>query len=84
MSSSQLVFGYNVSGSLKVLKVKFMSESYKTNMMDFVSWCKEYFSQATSLAKNALASSQSEANEHFDGKTIEQQFPGCFSGPNVV
>ncbi len=74
---SELVFGHNVRGPLKVLKEKFMCDSFKTTIVDFVSQCKERLSQTTSLAKKALASSQSGMKEQSCRATVEQQFqPG--------
>lgn len=77
-----------------------MSESSKTNVKDFVFQCKKRLGCATSVAKQALASSQSEKKERYDRKAVERQLqpgdkvpvlltPGSalsarFSGPYVV
>lgn len=58
-SAAKLVFGHNVHGPLKVLKEQFMSGSFsKTNVLDFVSQCRESLHCVSSLAKAAFSSSQ--------------------------
>lgn len=60
LSLAQLnLVGRNMRGSIKVLKELFIfSSSPKSNMLDFISQCKEWLHHAISLAKEALSSSQ--------------------------
>lgn len=49
----------------------------KTNVTDFVLWCRERLQRAVRLAKKALSISQVNMKERFDKKTVDQQFqPG--------
>lgn len=75
---SPAVFGHNVRGPLKVLKEQFMSSSSpKTNVLDFVSQCREHLHHASSWAKEALSSSWAGMKKWFDRKAVERQFqPG--------
>uniref|UniRef100_A0A671WFH3 Gypsy retrotransposon integrase-like protein 1 n=1 Tax=Sparus aurata TaxID=8175 RepID=A0A671WFH3_SPAAU len=76
-SPAELVFGHNVRGPLKVLTEKFMLESEKMNVLDFVSQCRERLHRASTLAKEALAASQSDMKRRFDRKAVVRQFnPG--------
>ena len=77
-SPAELVFGHNVRGPLKVLKEKLVCSSPpKTNVLDFVSQCRERLHHATKLAKESLASSQVSMKERFDKRAVKRQFqPG--------
>ena len=66
-SPAELVFGHNVRGPLKVLKERFMSDSsQETNILDFVSQCRERLHRAVLLAKEALCSSQESMKTRFE------------------
>ncbi len=77
-SPSELVFGHNVRGPLKVLKEQLVAgSSSKSNVLDFVSQCREHLHRATSLAKEALSSSQVRMKQHYDKNAVERKFqPG--------
>ena len=77
-SPAELVFGHNVRGPLKVLKEQFMSDSsQETNVLDFVSKCRERLHRAVLLAKEALSSFQDSMKTQFDRKAVGRQFqPG--------
>ncbi len=77
-SPSELVFGHNVRGPLKVLKEQLVAgSSSKSNVLDFVSQCKERLHRATSLAKEALSSSQVRMKRQYDKNAVERKFqPG--------
>lgn len=77
-SPAELVFGHSVRGPVKVLKEQLMSVSTpKTNVLDFVSQRREWIHRASSLAKEALSSSQRGMKKLFDRKAVERQFqPG--------
>ena len=77
-SPAELVFGHNVRGPLKVLKECFLSQTFSgDNMSDFVLKCKERLQRATSLAKEALLSSQTRMKKRFDQRAIIRHFnPG--------
>ncbi len=99
-SPSELVFGHNVRGPLKVLKEQLVAgSSSKSNF--FVSQCRERLHRVTSLAKEALSSSQVRMKQQYDKNAVERKFqPGDkvlvllpvlgsslsarFSGPYVV
>ena len=71
-SPAELVFGHNVRGPLKVLKEKLVCSSPpKTNVLDFVSQCRERLHHATKLAKESLASSQVSMKERFDKRAVK-------------
>ena len=78
-SPAELVFGHSVRGPLKVLKEQFMSigPSPKTNVLDFVTQCRERLHHACSLAKATLSTSQGKMKRHHDRKAVERSFqPG--------
>lgn len=53
------VFGHNVCGPLKVLKECFMADhSPKTNVVDFVSRCRERLKSTSVFARQELSASQ--------------------------
>ena len=77
-SPAELVFGHHVRGPLKVLKEKLVSSSPpKTNVLDFVSRCRERLHHATKLARESLASSQVSKKKRFDKRAVKREFqPG--------
>ena len=78
-SPAELVFGHSVRGPLKVLKERFLSAraSPQTNVLDFVTQCRERLHHACSLAKEILSSSQGNMKRHYDRKAVERTFqPG--------
>lgn len=77
-SPAELVFGHNIRGPLKVLKEQFMSTSGSTaSVSEFVLKCRKRLQQATTLAKEALASSQDSMKKRFDKKAVVRHFkPG--------
>ncbi|XP_039548082.1 uncharacterized protein LOC120493504 isoform X2 [Pimephales promelas] len=78
-SPSELVFGHNVRGPLKMLKEEFLgnSSSVKTNVLDFVSRTRERLHNACAVAKEALSLSQTKMKKHFDRKAVMRNFlPG--------
>lgn len=77
-SPSELVFGHNVRGPLKVLKERFLSQNQsKANVSDFVSKCRKRLQQATALAREALTNAQANMKERFDKKAVARHFnPG--------
>ncbi len=72
------MFGHNVRGPLKVLKEQLVAgSSSKSNVLDFVSQCRECLHRATSLAKEALSSSQVCMKQQYDKNAVERKFqPG--------
>ena len=51
--------------------------SQETNVLDFVSKCREHLHRAVLLAKEALSSSQDSMKTQFDRKAVGRQFqPG--------
>ncbi|KAF7641118.1 hypothetical protein LDENG_00293400 [Lucifuga dentata] len=77
-SPAELVFGHNICGPLKVLQEQFMSSSSSnTNVLDFVSERRARLHNATTLAREALSSSQDSMKRRFDRKAVMRQFhPG--------
>ncbi|KAK0136880.1 hypothetical protein N1851_026963 [Merluccius polli] len=75
---TELVFGHNVRGPLKVLQEQFMSGvPSDSNVLDFVSKCQARLHRATSLAREALSSSQGSMKKWFDRKAVVRRFePG--------
>lgn len=74
-SPAELVFGHNVRGPLKMLREKMVyDESPKTNVLDFVSRCKEWLHRAVELARESLSSTQTRMKRRFDKKAVERQF----------
>ena len=70
-SPAELVFGHRVRGPLKMLKEKRLSgSSPKSSVPDFVSHCRECLSCVTSLAKEALSSTQDAMKRRFDKKAV--------------
>jgi len=73
-SPAELVFGRHVRGSLKVLKEQLLAESSsKTNVQDFVSQCREHLHHASSLAKEALASSQVSVRKRYSNPPLRRR-----------
>lgn len=76
-SPAELVLGHNVRGPLKVLKEQLTSSSPVSNMLDFVSQCRERLHRAAAVAKEALSSSQEAMKTRFDKRAVVRQFqPG--------
>lgn len=78
-SPSELVFGHNVRGPLKMLKEEFLCTglSEKTNILDLVSRTRERLHTACSAAEEALARSQKKMKRCFDRKAVARNFqPG--------
>lgn len=74
-SPAELVFGHNLRGPLKMLREKMVyDESPKTNVLDFVSRCKEWLHRAVELARESLSSTQTRMKRRFDKKAVERQF----------
>ncbi|KAK7166228.1 hypothetical protein R3I93_006107 [Phoxinus phoxinus] len=78
-SPSELVFGHNVRGPLKMLKEEFLCDcsSAKINILDFISRTRERLHNACTVAKEALSLSQNKMKKHFDRKAVVRNFlPG--------
>uniref|UniRef100_A0A669CLV6 Gypsy retrotransposon integrase-like protein 1 n=1 Tax=Oreochromis niloticus TaxID=8128 RepID=A0A669CLV6_ORENI len=77
-SPAALVFGCDVRGPLKVLKEGFLGGGVpKTDMTDFVKTCRDRWQHATSLAKEALCTSQGSMKKWYDRKAVKRHFqPG--------
>ncbi|XP_060727503.1 uncharacterized protein LOC132846805 [Tachysurus vachellii] len=75
-SPSELVFGHNVRGPLKMLKEEFLctGPSEKTNVLDIVSRIRERLRTACTAAKEALAWSQKKMKRCFDQKAVARNF----------
>lgn len=75
-SPSQLIFGYNIRGPLKVLKDEFFSagSSEKSNVLDFYSRTRERLHHACEVAKKALALSQEKMKRCFDKRAVSREF----------
>ncbi|XDV48358.1 hypothetical protein PO909_017780 [Leuciscus waleckii] len=74
-SPVELVLCHNVRGPLKMLREKMVyDESPKTNVLDFVSRCKERLHRAVELARESLSSTQTRMKRWFDKKAVERQF----------
>lgn len=70
-SPAELAFDHNVRGPLKLLKERFMtSPSSETDVVDFVSWCREQLQSTSAFAKEALSSSQEMMKAWYDRITI--------------
>lgn len=78
-SPSELVFGHNVRGPLKILKDKFFTvgSSEKCNVLDFISRTREHLRNACAVAKEELSLSQKKMKHHFNKRAVTQNFmPG--------
>ncbi|KAL0152376.1 hypothetical protein M9458_052099, partial [Cirrhinus mrigala] len=78
-SPSELVFGHNVRGPLKMLKEELLctSPSEKTNVIDLVSRIRERARKACIFAKEALSLSQTKMKRCYDQKAVVRNFlPG--------
>lgn len=75
-SPSELVFGHNVRGPLKVLKDEFFcnASSEKSNVLDFISRTRERLQNACAVAKNALSLSQEKMKSRFDKRAVARNF----------
>jgi len=78
-SPSELVFGHNVRGPLKMLKEEFLcsDSSEKANVLDLVSRTRERLRKTCTMAREALSLSQKKMKRCFDQKAVVCNFvPG--------
>lgn len=75
-SPAKLVFGHTVHGLLKALQEKFLSSELSpvTNVLDYISQFQERLHHARSLAKEALARSQTIMKSHNVRSAVPCQF----------
>lgn len=79
-SPSELIFGHNVRGPLKILQEQILSperSSSTKNVLDHVSEFRERLHQLWKLAKASLDSAQNQMKDRYDRKAVQRSFqPG--------
>ena len=73
----ELIFGHNVRTPLKMLKEKWVDKNEKTDLLSYVRTFKNKLSDACSLAKKCLKTSQETMKTWYDRKAVKRSFqPG--------
>ena len=73
----ELIFGHNVRTPLKMLKEKWVDKNEKTDLLSYVRTFKNRLSDACSLAKKCLKTSQETMKTWYDRKAVKRSFqPG--------
>lgn len=72
-------YGYIIRGSLKVVKEKWLSETIKSNLLDYVSKFKEKLSDVFKIEQENLKTSQQKMKSKYDVNTKIMYFKPGYS-----